>query len=219
MNEIATEKKDYTGNRKSRQNSKPMKMRNSPWKKSAVLAAVALAFVGAVSTVNAASIALNGQVAQRPLTPGEISSAYGYSLTNAQFSAGIGTVALGEPVYLDAMVTASIASSNIVGVIWALTNKPMGSLAALTNSPLGTNVPIFKTGDRVTGGASGTPSPYLQLAGPSGRTFFRPDFVGQYTVLATITTTGSNGERTSPRSRRIYRHDHYGVHLLWRSIC
>jgi Doubled CXXCH motif (Paired_CXXCH_1) len=197
-------KKDYTGNRKSGQNSKPMKIRNSPWKMSAVLAAVALAFVGAVSTVNAASIALNGQVALRPLTPGEISSTYGYSLTNAQFSAGIGTVALGEPVYLDAMVTASIAPSNIVGVIWALTNKPMGSLAALTNSPLGTNVPLFKTGDRVTGGASGTPSPYLQLAGPSGRTFFRPDFVGQYTVLATITTTGVlNGTNIVPVTTNI----------------
>ena len=154
------------------------------------LAAVTSAFVGIVATVNAAptpSIALNGQVTQRPLTPTEISSTYGYSLTNAQFSAGIGTVALGEPVYLDAMVAAAIAPSNIVGVTWALTNKPSGSLAVLTNSPLGTNVPLFKTGDRVTGGAVGTPSPYLQLA---GRTFFRPDAVGQYTVLATITTTG-----------------------------
>jgi len=157
------------------------------------LAAVTLTFVGAVATVNAASIALNGQVGQRPLTPTEISSTYGYSLTNAQFSAGIGTVALGEPVYLDAMVTASIAPSNIVGVTWSLTNKPVGSLAVLTNSPLGTNVPLFKTGDRVTGGASGTPSPYLQLA---GRTFFRPDVVGQYTVRATITTTGVNGTNT-----------------------
>ena len=155
--------------------------------------ALALAFVGAMSNLNAATTALNGQVAPRPLTPTEISSTYGYSLTNAQFSAGLNTVALGEPVYLDAMVAAAIAPANIVGVTWALTNKPQGSLAALTNSPLGTNVPLFKTGDRVTGGASGTPSAYLQLA---GRTFFRPDAVGQYTVLATITTTGFNGTNT-----------------------
>jgi hypothetical protein len=33
-------------------------------------------------------------------------------------------------------------------------------------------------------------APVSQLA---GRTFFRPDVVGQYTVLATITTTGSSG--------------------------
>jgi hypothetical protein len=153
------------------------------------LAAVALAFIGAVSTVNAATLSLNGQVTQRPLTPNEISK---YGLTNAQFSAGIGTVALGEPVYLDAMVSATIAPSNIIGVTWSLpsTNKPVGSLAVLTNSPLGTNVPLYKTGDRVTGGAGGTPSPYLQLA---GRTFFRPDVAGQYTVLATITTAGGSG--------------------------
>ena len=30
----------------------------------------------------------------------------------------------------------------------------------------------------------------------AGRTFFRPDLVGQYTVLATITTTGHNGTNT-----------------------
>jgi hypothetical protein len=166
-----------------------MKTHNLTWKMFAGLAAVTLAFVGAVATVNAATLSLNGQVTQRPLTPNEISK---YGLTNAQFSAGIGTVALGEPVYLDAMVSATIAPSNIIGVTWSLpsTNKPVGSLAVLTNSPLGTNVPLYKTGDRVTGGAGGTPSPYLQLA---GRTFFRPDVAGQYTVLATITTAGGSG--------------------------
>jgi hypothetical protein len=171
-----------------------MKIHNPPWKGFAGLAAVTLALVGTVGTVNAASIALNGQVTLRPLTPTEIST-NGYSLTNAQRSAGIGTVALGEPVYLDAMVTASIAATNILSVTWSMTtnNIPLGSQARLTNSPLGTNVPLFKTGDRVTGGAGGAPSPYLQLA---GRTFFRPDVVGQYTVLATITTTGHNGTNT-----------------------
>jgi len=164
---------------------------NHPWKMFAGFAAVTFMFIATAATVNAAATALLGQVAPRPLTPTEISSTTGYSLTNAQFSAGLTTVALGEPVYLDAMVSASIAPSNIVGVTWSLpaTNKPVGSTAMLTNSPLGTNVPLFKTGDRVTGGAGGAPSPYLQLA---GRTFFRPDAVGQYTVLATITTAGGN---------------------------
>src|ERR1035438_4061427 len=117
-----------------------MKIHNPPWRMFAGLVAMAFTFVGAVATVNAATTALNGQVTQRPLTPTEISSTYGYSLTNAQFSAGIGTVALGEPVYLDAMVTASIAPSNIVGVTWSLpsTNKPVSSLTVLTNSPLAT---------------------------------------------------------------------------------
>lgn len=176
------------------------------------LAALALAFVGAVATANAATISLNGQVAPRPLTPGEIST---YGLTNAQFSAGLNTVALGEPVYLDAMVAASIAPSNILGVTWVLTNKPVGSLAALTNSILGTNVPLFKTGDRVTGGASGTPTPYLELA---GRTFFRPDAVGQYTVLATILTSGStSGTNITPTmtniSTTITASTYYGLQM------
>jgi len=176
-----------------------MKIHNPPWKMFAGLAAVTLAFVGTVATVNAASIALNGQVTQRPLTPNEISSTYGYSLTNAQFSAGIGTVGVGEPVYLDAMVSASLAPSNILGVTWTMTtnNIPLGSQAVLLPSPLGTNVPLFKTGDRVTGGANNAaPTPYLQLA---GRTFFRPDVVGQYTNVATIMTTGTvNGTNISP---------------------
>jgi nitrate reductase cytochrome c-type subunit len=184
-----------------------MKIHNPLWKVFARFAAVVLTFVGAVATVNAApppSIALNGQVTQRPLTPGEISQ---YGLTNAQFSAGIGTVALGEPVYLDAMVSVSLASSNILGVIWSMptNNIPLGSHAVLLTSPLGTNVPLFKTGDRVTGGANNAaPTPYLQLAGPTGRTFFRPDVVGQYTVLATINTTGTiHGTNIAPTTMTI----------------
>ncbi len=180
-----------------------MKIHHPLTKIFAALVAMALMFVGAVTAVHAASTSLNGQIAPRPLTPSEISSAYGYSLTNAQFSAGLGTVALGEPVYLDAMVSVSIPASNIVGVTWSMTtnNIPLGSHAVLLPSPLGTNVPLFKTADRVSGGASGTPTPYLQLA---GRTFFRPDVVGQYTVLGTITTTGTiNGTTIAPATTNI----------------
>ncbi len=93
-----------------------MKLHQPQSKLFAGLAALALTFVGAVSTANAASTALNGQVVLRPLTPGEITT---YGLTNAQFSAGLTTVAIGEPVYLDAIVTAVIAPSNIVGVTWS----------------------------------------------------------------------------------------------------
>jgi hypothetical protein len=160
------------------------------------LAAVALAFIGAVATVNAATLSMNGQVVLRPLTPTEISA---YGLTNAQFSAGIGTVALGEPVYLDAMVNAAIAPSNIISVTWSLpgTNKPLSSSAVLTNSPLGTNVPIYKMADRY----SQSGAPVSQLA---GRKFLRPDVVGQYTVLATITTTGvSGGTNIAPTTTNI----------------
>jgi len=164
------------------------------------LAAVTLAFVGAVTTVNAATIALNGQVFQRPLTPNEISM---YGLTNAQFSAGINNVGVGEPVYLDALVNAAIAPSNIVSVVWSLpsTNKPLGSAAGLTNSPLGANVPIYNPADSLIPNNTQAGALVFQLA---GRTFFRPDVVGQYTVLATITTTGvNNGTNIAPVTTNI----------------
>ena len=130
-----------------------------------------------------------------------------YGLTNAQFSAGINNVALGEPVYLDAMVTASIAPSNIVGVTWLLptNNIPVGSQAVLLTSPLGTNVPLYKMADRY----GPTYAPVYQLA---GRTFFRPDVVGTYTVLATITTS----RRQHRPGHDEHRSDHFGGHLSWR---
>jgi hypothetical protein len=57
-----------------------------------------------------------------------------YGLTNpnaAVFRRLLSTVAIGEPVYVDAMVNATIAPSNIVGVTWSLTsNMPAGSKAA-----------------------------------------------------------------------------------------
>jgi hypothetical protein len=49
-------------------------------------------------------------------------------------------------------------------------------------------VPLFNTSDRYTGESS---TPAYQLAGNTGRAFFRPDVVGPYTVNATITTVGS----------------------------
>ena len=159
---------------------------------SACLAAAALTLIGSVSAVQAAAQALNGSVTLRPLTPGEISS---YHLTNppAQISAGLSTVAIGEPVYVDAMVNAAIAPSNIVGVTWSLTNRPPGSMAALSAGLLGTNVPLYKTADRISGMNS---TAVFQLA---GRTFFRPDAVGQYTVNATITTVGSGSTNVSTK--------------------
>jgi len=154
-----------------------------------------LAFVGSALPVKAATIALNGQVVQRPLTPTEIAK---YGLGNAQFSAGIRNVALGEPVYLDAIVNAAIAPSNIVGVAWSLpsTNIPLGSTATLLPSPLGTNVPIYDPANQFIPHNTQAGALVFQLA---GRTFFRPDVEGTYTVLATITTTGRlNGTNIAP---------------------
>ncbi len=169
-----------------------MKMTNPYWKMSACFAAAGLTLLGSLTAIQAAAPALSGSLTLRPLTPTEITK---YNLTNppAQFCGGLSTIALGEPVYLDAMVNAAIAPSNIVGVTWSMvaSNKPLGSLAVLTNSPLGPNVPLFNTSDRYTGESS---SPAYQLA---GRTFFRPDAVGQYTINATITTIGSGSTNLS----------------------
>jgi hypothetical protein len=151
-----------------------------------VCLAAALILLGTASAVQAAAPALSGSLTLRPLTPTEIKS-YGLTGSNAQFSAGCKNVALGEPVYIDAMVNAAIAPSNIVGVTWTLatSNKPTGSLAALSPSPLSNTVPLYNTSDRYTGESS---SPAFQLA---DRAFFRPDVIGAYTVNATITTVGS----------------------------
>jgi hypothetical protein len=142
---------------------------------SAVLLAVAVAG-GMMETAVQAATALNGSIFLRPLTPTEITA---YSLTNnVQGASGLGAVGVGQPAYLDALVNAAIAPSNITSVTWVLTNRPIGSAAVLAASPLGTNVPAFNPSDRVS----------LQVA---NRTMLRPDFAGQYKVTATIVTSGS----------------------------
>ena len=140
----------------------------------ACLAAVLLAAAG--SAFNApAAVALNGQIAIRPLTPQEIKD---YSLTGTQGASGLATIGIGQPAYLEALVNTAIAPSDIVAVTWSLTNRPVGSAAALMASPLGTNVPTYKMADRVS----------LRVA---GRTLLRPDVAGQYTVVVRIETTTS----------------------------
>jgi nitrate reductase cytochrome c-type subunit len=161
------------------------------WKMSAGLAVAALTCLGSVTAVQAASApALTGSLTLRPLTPTEISV---YKLTGAQVSAGLNNVALGEPVYVDTMVNVAIAPSNIVGVTWSLT-APIASKSTLLPVILGTNVPLYNTADRISGEAS---KPVYQLAGPTGRAFFRPDVAGSYTVNATITTVGSGSTNLS----------------------
>lgn len=154
-----------------------MKKLNPHWKMSACLAAAALTLLGSLT---AGQAALNGSLTLRPLTPTEIKS---YNLTNppAQFSAGLTTVGLGEPAYLEALV--NIASNNTT-VVFTLTNKPAGSTATLLDSPLGTNVPVYKSADQT-------------IYRTAGRALLRPDVVGPYTVNAAITTAGSGSTNVS----------------------
>ncbi|HEU5396883.1 MAG TPA: cytochrome c3 family protein, partial [Verrucomicrobiae bacterium] len=174
------------------------KNENRHWKMSGCLATAALTLLLISPGARAAAPALNASVTLRPLTHTEIED---YGLTNAQFSGGLNTVGLGEPVYLDAMVNAAIASSNLVTVTWSLTT-PSGSASAFLPVILGPNVPIYNTADRISGENS---TPVYQLA---GRAFFRPDVVGQYTVTATI---GARGSGTNTVSIRVTGATYLGV--------
>jgi nitrate reductase cytochrome c-type subunit len=130
--------------------------------------------VAANAASAAASSGLNARIVLRPLTPGDVTN---YKLpSTTENSAGINTVGVGTPVYLEAEVN---IASNITSVTWVLTNQPVLSVATFTSSPLGTNVPVYEPSDRAS----------LRVA---GRTLLRPDVAGQYTVVATIVTSGSS---------------------------
>ena len=146
--------------------------------------AVVLIVAGAATTALAAPPALQGQIALRPLTPSEITD-YGLP-ASTETASGLSAVGKGQPIYLEALVNSAIAPSNIVSVTWALTNKPVGSVAPFTSSPLGANVPTYKMADRFDNSGK----PVSQVA---GRTLLRPDLTGQYTVLVTIVTAGGSG--------------------------
>jgi hypothetical protein len=152
--------------------------------------------LGYSTTTWAAAPALQGYATLRPLTPTEIKA---YSLTGIQGASGLNTVGVGQPFYLEAIVNAAIAPSNIISVTWKLTAKPLDSMATLLPSPLGTAIPTYKTADRYTQ----TGAAYDQVAWPgglntgsatnNGRALLRPDVTGQYTVTATIVTGGGSG--------------------------
>jgi hypothetical protein len=129
-----------------------------------------------------AATPLQARIVPRPLTPGDVTA---YQLApGTEFSGGLSTVGLGQPVYLEAWVNSAIPTSEILGVTWAVTNQPIGSTAVLTNSPLGSNVPIYEPADRLVS----------QVA---GRIVLRPDTRGQYTVTATITTAKNGATNVS----------------------
>jgi hypothetical protein len=117
---------------------------------------------------------LEPRITLRPLTPQEIKD---YALTGIQGASGLSTIGLGQPAYLEALVNSAVPATDIVSVSWAITTQPVGSVAALKDSPLGSSVPTYKMSDRESS----------QVA---GRTVLSPDLPGQYTVTATITTTG-----------------------------
>jgi len=151
----------------------------APWPKLA--RATVLGMIAGTALSAGAATALQGHLNLRSLTPGEITS---YGLTNFQKSAGLHTIGVGEPAYLELLVNAAIPASQITNITWTLSGAPLGSAAALAADPLGTNVPTYKISDRIDQAGN----PVYQVA---GRTFLRPDMEGQFTVTAMIQTTGS----------------------------
>ena len=140
------------------------------------ISAVALMAVAATTTLSAQTT-LAPRLALRALSPGEISS---YKLpSTTQVSGGIGTVGLGEPLYMEVQVDASIPASQLGGVTWAITESPRGSKAALGVSPLGTAIPVAEPSDRLV----------YQVA---GRQVLTPDVHGLYVVGATVTINGTD---------------------------
>ncbi|MDP2999800.1 MAG: multiheme c-type cytochrome [Bryobacterales bacterium] len=121
-----------------------------------------------------AQTALQAQVSLRPLTARDVTD---YKLpSTSQRSAGLSTIGLGQPAYLEAQVNIAIPAEDIAGVTWALASRPATSKAELADSPLGESVPIFEPSNRLA-------------ARVAGRKLLRPDVVGLYTVKATIATT------------------------------
>ncbi|HMP83641.1 MAG TPA: cytochrome c3 family protein [Verrucomicrobiota bacterium] len=137
----------------------------------------ATVIVGFISLTSHAQPTALGQIGARALTPQEIKD-YGLPSTT-QTSGGLFNVGLGQPVYLEAQVRTTIAASNILGVTWELTQRPVLSTAALAASPLPTNMPIYNPGDRG----------FYRLA---DRQLLKPDVRGQYMVRATIQTNGGS---------------------------
>lgn len=145
-----------------------------------LLALAGISLLGLLSA--GAATALNPQVVSRPLTPGDKTN---YKLPSSlEVAAGINTVGVGTPLYLEAEVNIALPASDITSVTWNLDSKPVGSAAAFTASPLGTNVPISELTARAA----------FQVV---SRTQLRPDLTGQYTVTATIVSASAGTTNVS----------------------
>ena len=69
------------------------------------------------------------KISFRPLTPGELTV---YGLTNTtQLAAGVQDVGIGQPAYLEALVTKGTV---VTQVTWTLATRPTGSAAALQSA-------------------------------------------------------------------------------------
>jgi hypothetical protein len=146
------------------------------------LLTLALIVVAATTTLTAQTTLLAPRLVPRMVSAGDVSNAAYKLPSTTEYSSGLTTIALGEPVYLEVQVDATIPANNIAGVTWSITSKPASSNAVLVDSPLTSLVPVAEPSDRLI----------YQVA---GRKMIRADVNGPY-IISAIVTAGSSGTTT-----------------------
>ncbi len=122
------------------------------------------------------------KITPRPVTPQDIKN-WGLPSTT-QKASGLINVGIGQPLYLDALVTNKWAVTNVT---WSLIAVPAGSAAALQTSPITNGVPAYDPGDRIW---YTNVSKRLLVPDVQG-----PDSGGQYVVVVTVQTK-ANGTQS-----------------------
>ena len=146
------------------------------------LVTLALIVVAATTTLTAQTTVLAPRLAPRAVSAGDVSNTAYKLPSTTEYSSGLTTIAIGEPVYLEVQVDATIPANNIAGVTWTVTSKPAGSNAVLTDSPLTSVVPVAEPSDRLI----------YQVA---DRKLLRADVNGAY-IISAMVTAGSSGTTT-----------------------
>ena len=134
------------------------------------------------------------KISFRPLTPGELTV---YGLTNTtQLAAGVQDVGIGQPAYLEALVTKGTV---VTQVTWTLATRPTGSAAALQSSPL-TNLPTYDGGDRLSFDVASRAKLVPDVVGSTSK--------GDYTVVARIMLTN----KTLTVTNMVYGSSYQGMY-------
>ncbi|MBI4874863.1 MAG: hypothetical protein HY822_09560 [Acidobacteria bacterium] len=143
---------------------------------------VALIVTAGPAMLTAQTPTLDARISLRPMNNDDIAAFKLASTT--QRSAGLSTVGIGQPAYLEILVNKTIPAEQIAGVTWELTSRPSTSKAELVDGPIGMDVPTYEPADRL-------------ISQVAGRKMLRPDATGQYKVTATVTTVSAGSATLS----------------------